>query len=65
VLKGAICRAWTIGRAMHSVLFRVPPLHMATLAGTALILATVSLAACLLPSDGAASVSPLEALGEL
>jgi ABC-type antimicrobial peptide transport system permease subunit len=37
---------------------------MATLAGAALIIAAVALAACLIPSQRAARISPMEALAE-
>ncbi len=56
--------AWLAGKAMQAVLFQVPPLPMATLAGTAGLLAAVSLAACLLPSHRAARVSPMVVLSE-
>src|SRR3954447_12275161 len=56
--------AWLTGRAMRAVLFQVPPLHVATLAGAAALLGAVSLAACLLPSHRAARVSPMVALTE-
>jgi predicted permease len=56
--------AWLTGRAMQAVLFQVPPLHVATLAGTAGLLGAVSLAACLLPSHRAARVSPMVVLSE-
>jgi putative ABC transport system permease protein len=56
--------AWLTGRAMQAVLFQVPPLHVATLAGAAGLLGAVSLAACLLPSDRAARVSPMVVLSE-
>jgi ABC-type antimicrobial peptide transport system permease subunit len=56
--------AWLIGRAMQSVLYEVPALHPATLAVTAAIIGAVSLAACLLPSERAARISPIEALAE-
>jgi putative ABC transport system permease protein len=62
-LIGAI-GAWATGRAMQSVLFHVPALHVATLAGTAGILCLVCVAACLVPSLRAARISPLEALTE-
>jgi len=56
--------AWLTGRAMQAVLFQVPPLQVATLAGAAGLLGAVSLAACLLPSDRAARVSPMVVLSE-
>jgi predicted permease len=56
--------AWLTGRAMQAVLFHVPALDVATLAGAATLLGAVSLAACLLPSDRAARISPMEALTE-
>jgi predicted permease len=54
--------AWLAGRAMQSILFNVPPLHIAALLGTALILGAVSLVACLLPALRASRVDPMEAL---
>jgi len=56
--------AWLTGRAMQAVLFQVPPLHVATLAGAAGLLGAVCLAACLLPSHRAARVSPMVVLTE-
>jgi len=56
--------AWAAGRAMQTLLFQVPALHLATLAGTAAIMTAVSLAACLLPSRRAARISPTEALAD-
>jgi predicted permease len=50
------------GRAMQRILFDVPALHPATLVATALVLTTVSLAACLLPTLRASRVDPMEAL---
>ena len=54
--------AWLAGRAMQSVLFDVPTLHLATLFGTALIMSIVSLVACLIPARRAILVNPIEAL---
>ncbi len=54
--------AWLAGRAMQSVLFDVPALPIATLLGTALVMATVSLTACLIPARRATQVNPMEAL---
>jgi len=59
-----ILGAWLTGRAMQAVLFHVPALPMAILAGAGGILAIVSLAACLLPAHRAARISPMEALAE-
>jgi len=56
--------AWLTGGAMRTILFHVPPLHMATLAGAAAIIGVVSIAACLLPSHRAARISPMEALAD-
>ena len=50
------------GRAMQSVLFDIPALHLASFTATAALLAVVSLAASLLPARRAASVNPMEAL---
>ncbi len=56
--------AWQAGRAMRSLLFEVPPLNVAVLAAAACVTAAVCLAACLLPSQRAARISPMEALAE-
>jgi ABC-type lipoprotein release transport system permease subunit len=49
---------------MQAVLFQVPALDAAMLAGTAGILGAVSLVASLLPSHRAARISPMEAMTE-
>lgn len=54
--------AWLASRALQTVLFHVPALHVETLAATALVLGAVSVAACLLPSRRAARISPMEAM---
>ena len=54
--------AWLAGRAMQSVLFDVPTLHLATLFGTALVMTAVSLIACLIPARRATKVDPMVAL---
>ena len=54
--------AWIAGRAMQSLLFNVPPLHLATFVGTALIMGVVSSVACWLPARRASHVDPMEAL---
>jgi predicted permease len=63
-ILGAI-GAWLTGRAMQTLLFQVPPLHVATLAAAAGIIGAVSLVACLLPSQRASRISPVEALADL
>jgi predicted permease len=52
------------GRAMQAVLFHVPALNLAILVGAAGVTGVVCLAACLLPSQRAARISPMEALTE-
>jgi predicted permease len=56
--------AWQAGRAMRSLLFQVPPLNLAVLATAACLTTLVCLATCLLPSQRAAQISPMEALAE-
>ena len=56
--------AWLTGQAMQAVLFRVPPHNLAILAGTVGVMGLVSLVACLLPSQRASRISPMEALAE-
>jgi predicted permease len=59
-----IIGAWLTGQAMQAVLFHVQPLNAAILAGAACLMGLVSLVACLLPSQRAARISPMEALSE-
>jgi predicted permease len=54
--------AWVAGKAMQSVLFGVPTLHLVTLFGTALVIAAASLVACLIPARRASRVDPMIAL---
>jgi predicted permease len=56
--------AWLTGRAMQAVLFRVAALNLPILLATLCVMVSVSLAACLLPSQSAARISPMEALAE-
>ena len=56
--------AWLTGRAMQVVLFHVPALSLSIFAGATCVMALVSLVACLLPSQRAAHISPMEALAE-
>jgi ABC-type antimicrobial peptide transport system permease subunit len=55
---------WLTGQTMRSILFHVPAFNIATLGGAAGVMGVVCLVACLLPSDRAARVSPVEALAE-
>ena len=55
---------WLARRAMQGILFGVPSLPVGAAVVTALVMAAASLAACLIPSQRAASISPLEALSE-
>ena len=54
--------AWLAGSAMQTVLFHVPAVNLEILAAAAAVMAVVSLAACLIPSQRAARISPLEVL---
>jgi predicted permease len=54
--------AWLAGKAMQAVLFDVPTLPLATIAGTVLIMSAVSLVACWLPARRASKVDPLIAM---
>ncbi len=54
--------AWWTGRAMQSVLYGLPTLPVAALLGTALVMMTVSLVACLIPARRATRVDPMTAL---
>jgi ABC-type antimicrobial peptide transport system permease subunit len=56
--------AWLAGRGMQAVLFHVPALNFTTLAGAAGIMVIVALVACLLPSQRAARISPMESLAD-
>ncbi len=54
--------AWLGGRAMQSILFDVPPLHLATLGLTALVLSAAALVACWIPARRASRVDPMVVL---
>jgi len=54
--------AWLAGRAMQAVLFHVPALNLAILAGAAGVMGAVSVVAGLLPAHRAAKISPMESL---
>jgi hypothetical protein len=56
--------AWLTGQALRTLLFQVPPLHFAIFAAAAGVIAVVSLIACLVPSQRAARISPVEALAD-
>ena len=56
--------AWAAGRAMQAVLYEVPETSPLVLAGAAVLLTVVSLAACLLPTWRASRISPMEALND-
>ncbi len=54
---------WLTGQAMRSVLFHVPVLQIAILAGAIGVIGVVSVIACLVPSQRAAKISPMSVLG--
>ncbi len=53
---------WLAGRAMQSVLFDTPGIHLTTFLGSAAVLGTVSLVACFIPALRATKVDPATAL---
>jgi predicted permease len=56
--------AWQAGVAMHAVLYNVPAFSFTILGAAASVLTVVCLAACLLPAQRAARISPMGALAE-
>jgi ABC-type antimicrobial peptide transport system permease subunit len=56
--------AWLAGRAMRSLLFHVPPIYVPVLIVTGVAMALVSFLACLVPSQRAARISPMEGLAK-
>jgi ABC-type antimicrobial peptide transport system permease subunit len=56
--------AWQVNRAMRSLLFHAPALNITVLVAASCVTAAVCLAACLLPSQRAARISPMEALAD-
>jgi ABC-type antimicrobial peptide transport system permease subunit len=52
-----------VQRIVRQLLFDAPPFPIESLVSTTLVIAVVSLVACLFPSRSAAKVSPIEALG--
>jgi ABC-type antimicrobial peptide transport system permease subunit len=59
-----IIGAWLVGQTMRTILFHVPAFSVAMLGGAAGVMGVVCLAACILPSQRAASTSPMQALAE-
>jgi len=57
-----IAGVWIAGKAMQSVLFGVPAIHLASLIASALVIAAVSLIACLIPARRASRIDPMTAL---
>jgi ABC-type antimicrobial peptide transport system permease subunit len=53
---------WVIGKTMQGLLFGVPEFHIATVIATALVMAAVSMVACLIPARRASRVDPMMAL---
>jgi ABC-type antimicrobial peptide transport system permease subunit len=59
-----IAGALLAGQTMRSLLFHVPPTHIPVLAGAAVAMALVAFLACLIPSQRAARISPMEGLAQ-
>lgn len=56
--------SWATGRGLSGLLFGVPALPWQILAGSVVILGSITLMSCLLPAQRAATISPLAALAE-
>jgi predicted permease len=56
--------AWLASRAMQTLLYEMPSLHLPALAGAAGVIGLTTLLACLLPAHRAATISPVEALSD-
>jgi putative ABC transport system permease protein len=56
--------AWLMGRVIQAVLFHVPAWSPLVLGCAAMIMAIISLVACLVPARRAALVSPMQVLTE-
>jgi putative exporter of polyketide antibiotics len=56
--------AWLTGQALRSQLFQVSAVNFGIFAASAAVIGLVSLVACLVPSERAARISPVEALAE-
>jgi predicted permease len=54
--------AWGVGQALASIVAQIPPTDPVTFVGIILLLTTVTLAACLIPSWRATRLDPLTAL---
>jgi ABC-type antimicrobial peptide transport system permease subunit len=59
-----VAGAWVTGLSLRSLLFQVSAVNAWIFGGAAVVIGVVSLAACLVPSDRAARISPAEALAE-
>ena len=53
---------WVLGKTMQGVLFGVPGFHITTVIATALVMAAVSMLACLIPARRASRMDPMVAL---
>jgi len=57
-----IAGAWLLGQAMHSMLYGMQAVDIASLSAVGLLLLGVTVAACWIPARRAASVDPMRAL---
>ncbi len=56
--------SWLVGKVIQAVLFHVPASSPVVLSCAGAIMASISLAACLVPAGRAALVSPMQVLTE-
>jgi putative ABC transport system permease protein len=64
-LAGAVALGQVLSTVLEPMLFRVTPTDTATLAGVAIVLATVAILAALIPARRATRVDPIQALRSL
>jgi putative ABC transport system permease protein len=57
-----IAGAWLLGQTMHSMLYGMQAVDIASLAGVGMLLLGVAVAACWIPARRAAGVDPMKAL---
>jgi ABC-type antimicrobial peptide transport system permease subunit len=63
-IAAGVPAAWLTGRSMQGLLYDVPSLPASVMLGAVAVLGLVVSAACLVPSDRAACLPPMQALAD-